>query len=224
MEGRVPCTVCKLQSSSPNNFLLLCSCGIAYHHRCLKPSMSQPSLLTMIDAFVRGMHDKSIRAWRCAACLGYIQPKQYSLPQADVEPSMPGGSNLQPADSSTITPSHSKGKKQKQIGRHVHGWCQPISPQQGPSHTRRTHRPTAVWPPVRKKRKAAFQTQTAGSEEKGLGSMRGTNRSPRKAPPSLQPGCTNGGPILSSIITMESQVRHSCFPLYQTLISPLPLI
>ena len=158
--GRVPCEACNLQSSSPNNFLLVCACGLACHHSvynhlpfrdlmstvrigCLKPPISYSSLLVMIDAFNRGIHEKSIHSWRCVACIstaGKLE-NQSRPPTSAQSLTLVDGEvryNPGPHDKKSIA------------SRRGHGWRKNApAPMKHLQSRRHLHSSVAPWPPVR---------------------------------------------------------------------------
>ncbi|KAF8491963.1 hypothetical protein JB92DRAFT_3100425, partial [Gautieria morchelliformis] len=198
MARRVPCGICHLQSSSPNNFLLLCACGTACHHRCLKPPMAQSSLLTMIDAFNRGVHEKSFRAWRCATCTGRDcrVGNRPPLPVSALPSSTLGDKDVRYRSAMDISGRH--GKYNRANGR-VHGWRANAPASLNHSRSKLHGSPTAVWPPVRHKNKAHNYPALAKDTEE---SDKGVTDPRMKVAPSRQGGHSDNQ-------TSKTFVRHS---------------
>ena len=179
----MPCSSCNLQSSSPRNFLLLCSCGSAWHHSCvlpghwaeakaeakksmhtgcLQPPMPHPTLLAMIDASNRRLHGASVHAWRCSECanpninVDHGQPDRQSPPLVYPVLSTIRGENQH----RSIQGNQEQHKAKKAVGTRIHEWHEHVP---SPRRTLRVQPITgitaAVWPPIRRKKKAEIHAQ-----------------------------------------------------------------
>jgi hypothetical protein len=149
--------------------------------------MAQSTLLTMIDAFNRGVHEKSFRAWRCVACIGIDRRvgNRPRLPVSARPSSTLGDKDVRYHSAMYIAKRH--GKKIPVNGP-VHGWRAnapaPLNHLRSKLHTGSS---TAVWPPVRHKNKAHNHLALAKDTEE---SDRGVTDPKMKVAPSRQVGHT----------------------------------
>lgn len=123
--------------------------------------MAQSILLAMIDAFNRNIHERSIRSWQCATCMGIGGTLNQSrlpvfIPQTstlgdELVRRRPTDHHKMPSKSKTITSRRAQGWHVLVPKPGMPSQHKPRMPHKGSSST--------VWPPVRHKKK--FQTHPA---------------------------------------------------------------
>ena len=159
--------------------------------------MAQSSLLAMIYAFNRGVHEKSIRSWRCAVCTSttsvpqspfsaksspYINtgvrdynPAPPDQKTIDGAPAPPKPSQSRPRidsprrDVQYVSNANHPGRNDKNVvDGHVHGWRKnALTPLKLPQSNLHIGPRAAAWPPVRHKNKNKQHTHPAAVENIG---------------------------------------------------------
>ena len=114
---------------------------------CLDPPVPHSSLLAMIDAFNKGMYERSIQSWLCAICMRVKQMKAFLPISAHAR-----NGKVARHVSTDKTQARQRGTKHLVDGRE-NGWRDRVPAVQIPSRPiAQTGSSAGAWPPVRQKR------------------------------------------------------------------------